>query len=1650
MCSAPTSCPQGYSGDGSHCEDSDECSVNNGDCDYRTTCSNTKGGYECGACPSGYLGSGATGCILSTTCEVDNGGCHDTVTCSEGNDGEVVCGDCGEGYTGTGATGCMDEDGCAEMQCYEDVHCEDVRAPGTGATCGECPAGMIGDGVLCEENPCWSFNGGCDLQVVCAADPEAPMGRVCGGCPAGYSDVYGDGTECLQTDGCTPSPCYPGVLCTDIPAPGDGASCGECPQGWTGDGAVCADVDECASGDAAACDSLTACVNTLGKYECTACPEGYKGSGLVGCVPSTDCADNNGGCDLLAACTQDGGLTVCGACPEGYSGSGDTGCLDSDGCADAPCFQDSYGSAAQCYDVAAPGEGHTCGECPEGYVGNGTVCEACAMTVEIVDSSVVDGVVFSSQEVQIVGKIGEVPAECTNTGGLEFEWVGSNSASETLQLTAGTNRAHTLTLRLPAGSLAARTSYTVELTARMADAGHVRASTHLALYVDEEPLQALVRGGGASIGEENLLVLDASVSHDPASDPAPFVFDWQCTLSSGDRCRQLDGTLLPSTLAEPSLEVYLQGEEAGREHTFKLTASKGARSSVAYTTVVVTKGAPPVPVITPLAGKLDAGNKLTLQGSVSTGPSESPASNRSSSGASGEVRLLWSVEAVEGTGAAEVDLNSEEVRASATRGGATLVLHPGVLSEGGRYSFRLDAERQGDSTGSARLEVDVNSPPRTGRLEVSPAEGAALQTIFTLNASGWVDEDLPLAAAFSYRVIGGNTSAERVSLSSVSPQLVTPGNLCFMRAPRTHACSSVVEMTLPEGGLEEHGSLVEVSVRVEDRYGCAAALEARNITVRAPTFDDEDAKLDYVDGVVGESEALLVNGRAAEAVNSVTGSASLLSTSESARSDDLEEGSRAVQRSGSTAAFQQSEMKHAEADLPSNATLQRQRQRESMMAVTVAAHGMLTPSPTVQSWVAGVVQALVACPVEETSSAMRQQVLDLYQSLVEMAMTEGSGASMTVDLAQQILEGLSSIILGLEMDGATASSFVVLQGVADALLLQLSAGEQPAEAASEQLQLRVQRDSLAAVGGTSDRLLESLVTTPGDAPTTLLLPAALHQSLQTQAGEEVATRLLVSRPDPHSNRSDLASWQTNSTVCDDAWCHRVASAVTSVALLHANGTEVAVTDLEDPIRLNLTVAGTLEHGQNGANSSSTTAVNTPLRCAFWDANEMHYSSYGCVNLPNPAPRNATLYWRNQSAWGKPDADVENSTWLFAHSQYWGIQHPWLLDGCDQRDTPTEDLMASNGAADHTSETSTDTSAACAVLSSNNSAGCTWSEVLQGFVGPGCECDPPTTSPTSSGADEDIEHLVDSSKTESGAQNPDAPIPVEESEQSSDDDAEENEGATSESSLWNGRDARSMLHKYAMHVSVMAVLIALSCMVFVMGRHLHRSSGAPDHAIFDTICEDLQSTPSFAEQLNRATQAVSARTLEHKSGIDADSRDRLVTADINIGDDELSGSVVPSTACLPAPTMGTSVEHSPHPEPGTCHLPRTRSRVSLQGAQAKANASSPQCTLPRSSDADVCVPEEVFKSSKGHLKVLADAAQHVDAVGIEMPVDIWGGAMDFDGFSDIESYESESMVSAGETYSWISGVQEFDMAVASPRGAFEVFKIKRFAGWVWSS
>ena len=43
----------------------------------------------------------------------------------------------------------VDVDGCEEISCFQDAMCDDIEAPGFGATCPPCPLGFVGDGEKC-------------------------------------------------------------------------------------------------------------------------------------------------------------------------------------------------------------------------------------------------------------------------------------------------------------------------------------------------------------------------------------------------------------------------------------------------------------------------------------------------------------------------------------------------------------------------------------------------------------------------------------------------------------------------------------------------------------------------------------------------------------------------------------------------------------------------------------------------------------------------------------------------------------------------------------------------------------------------------------------------------------------------------------------------------------------------------------------------------------------------------------------------------------------------------------------------------------------------------------------------------------------------------------------------------------------------------------------------------------------------------------------------------------------------------------------------------------------------------------------------------------------------------------------------------------
>lgn len=120
------------------------CGTNHGGCDPLTSCTDTTTGVACGACPSGYVGDGLTGCLDVNECLTNNGGCGNATqyTCTNNVGAAPTCADLNECV--------VDSDGCpTTSRCVNSsgsFSCEPCGtneiaqgAPGASETCDCAP-----------------------------------------------------------------------------------------------------------------------------------------------------------------------------------------------------------------------------------------------------------------------------------------------------------------------------------------------------------------------------------------------------------------------------------------------------------------------------------------------------------------------------------------------------------------------------------------------------------------------------------------------------------------------------------------------------------------------------------------------------------------------------------------------------------------------------------------------------------------------------------------------------------------------------------------------------------------------------------------------------------------------------------------------------------------------------------------------------------------------------------------------------------------------------------------------------------------------------------------------------------------------------------------------------------------------------------------------------------------------------------------------------------------------------------------------------------------------------------------------------------------------------------------------------------------------
>ncbi|KAK3288822.1 hypothetical protein CYMTET_3720 [Cymbomonas tetramitiformis] len=1072
----------------------------------------------------------------------------DNVSLKCSDDAEQRCGECPEGYAGSGATGCVDEDGCQTGTgvdgCYANG-CVDVAAPGIGYVCAPCPAGMVGNGSACRENLCSSANGGCDPAVTCEMDVQSDA-AVCGACPSGLemvetpsSNLTGETTyqqRCVEVDGCVSQPCWSNEddapfaqTCEDVPAPGAGRICGECPQGFlaAADGEGCVDIDECQEQPNGGCwissdgsGLRTSCVNVPGAAYCTACPEvageRYLGTGETGCRPGIACDVDNGNCDKLVACDSDA-VAQCGACPAGYSGTGDTVCVDEDGCARDPCFP-----GVECVDIPAPGVGRTCQSCPEGYRGDGATCELCAVSIHVdaAMSTVVNGKVKRSQENQLAAAFnGLNEPDCTFSQGMRYMWRGVSSNGMVADLDSDTNKRETLIVYLPEGTLTTQVEYVMQLTATLNGNSKVAAAVETHFFVVSQALVVLIQGGAVRTGEGLPVELDASSSYDPDGADSEMTFTWACARSSNtasnnetvdDYCRDVTGQLLSqSNLIGPRLSLALQGSAEGTEYRLICLATKLLRKANASTSVtIIPADELPVPTIVPLLYRThDAGTKLTLNSQVISLQPET-------------LSVEWTVEPGD---IATAEIANLDEAASTSLGSFDLVIHPNVLAEGSSYRFRLSAT---DSIGLAWISMDVitNSPPHSGAFHVTPAEGFMYETEFLHEGSGWEDhpDDLPLWYQLRYQVVGASGDDTPAMLTQWQP-------------------SGTFQHLVAASGIEERQHRVTIYLFVKDSLG-ATTSAAYNLTVRPLAFESGAVLEQYVDDALDSATQALMNGQ--DPLETVLSTASLLNdaatvlaassenTSASTEwwhrflltNDHVDSNYRKLAEAGGG-------ILNATGEEEARLKASRQAQRERMMSLNMEVWADLLPKTTDTITRVAELLASVGQSPAELTAVSRTDILALGDSLVARtrkpalasSLAGSTGSSpvppLSTKAAQATADALSSAVLSAEDTGDqnvdVTAAVDVMRAVAFSAMQHMVPGEQPAVVASSAVSSVAQCDDMDSDAA---RLFNEPLESPSGVAVTFprSLAGALPEDPRKAAGV-VCTALISSAVNPHQN-----------------------------------------------------------------------------------------------------------------------------------------------------------------------------------------------------------------------------------------------------------------------------------------------------------------------------------------------------------------------------------------------------------------------------------------------------------------------------------------------------------------------------------------------------
>ncbi|NP_999802.1 receptor for egg jelly 2 protein precursor [Strongylocentrotus purpuratus] len=353
----------------------------------------------------------------------------------------------------------------------------------------------------------------------------------------------------------------------------------------------------------------------------------------------------------------------------------------------------------------------------------------------------------------------ELNEKCIDPMTSHFEWWIFTSTVDDDVVTAFEKITHTSQVTIPSGTVPCGVySLNVKAQTHLKSSGEVTGEEQIftRLEIQPSPLVAVIKGGASrSHGVSSNLTVDGSTSYDPdvpLGSSSNLTFMWYCVVVSpdimyssldeaiqntDDACFEDEGIMMNSTSS--MIEVIANKLNADVTMNFWLNISKEGRISVVtQQRVHLTPGLVPEIEISCISNcnmYISTAERLVLHASCTNCDGENE-----------DVVFQWSLESDHTS--AVGDLSSQTTTGIDQ---PYLAIKPHTfdsIPETGSIILRATGY-QSDSDGYAEFNVHFNAPPSLGCCLVTPDEGYALQTDFTVTCFGFTNVDEPL----TYQII---------------------------------------------------------------------------------------------------------------------------------------------------------------------------------------------------------------------------------------------------------------------------------------------------------------------------------------------------------------------------------------------------------------------------------------------------------------------------------------------------------------------------------------------------------------------------------------------------------------------------------------------------------------------------------------------------------------------------------------------------------------------------------------------------------------------------------------------------------------------------------------------------------------------------------